>query len=105
MSDPLGYDAARETEEWDGRPKVAFTPEQMQEVYGAVPQWHGLATGPAIPFGGGARVRVFVTMIFRETREEVESVMWTHIRRACAVEHLEFEADEWSVRVMLMNGG
>lgn len=82
--------------EWDGKPIHLFTPSELLSLYALVPQWHGVAEGPLIPFVG-VRARVAVNCIFLPTREAAEVALWAHIRAACASENMIFNEDDWTI--------
>jgi len=92
-------------EEWDGHPRHGFTMPELHAIYAFVPQWHGMAEGPPIPFTGGVHARVAVDSIFTATRDEAEQVLWAHIRAACERERMQFDSDDWRVLHLILLGG
>lgn len=91
-------------DDWDGRPMYALTTPQLLSLYATVAQWHGHATGPPIPFGGGQRAAVDVTAIFCKTREDAERAMWVHVRDSCQSQGMVFIEEDWTIRLVLLGG-
>lgn len=94
-----------DVQEWDGKPKVVLSWDHMAELYALVPQWHGVAVGPVIPFSEGKVARVEVNCIFRTTREEALEAMEYNIRHSCATESMSYDEEQWEVtHLVLLNG-
>lgn len=92
-------------EPWDGVPRLHLTSDDLLRLYVGVPQWHGIALGPPIPFGGGKLAHVEVAGIFRETREEATEVMYINMRAMCEEQGLPYNEDDWRIVTLdLLNG-
>lgn len=85
--------------------RIALTREQRDLLYSFVPQWHGVAEGPPVPFGDGQRARIVVDSILKTTREGAMDSMEYQIRTACASENMEYNEEQWTVtHLALLNG-
>jgi hypothetical protein len=88
--------------EWDGVPTIALTYAQLLHLYSFVPQWHGCAVGPPIPFAHGEHAGVEINAIFVKTREEAVEAMIVNIRTACEMEKIEYVEDEWTITHLVL---
>jgi hypothetical protein len=88
--------------EWDGVPAIALTYAQLRLLYSYVPQWHGCAVGPPIPFAHGEFAGVEINAIFVKTREEAHEAMVLNIHAACARENIAYVEDEWTITHLVM---
>lgn len=94
-----------EVQEWDGKPKVVLTWPELASIYAVVPQWHGAALGPVLPFGQGKRAYVEINSIFRTTRDEARAAMELNIRDACERESMEYDEEQWTLVFLVMLNG
>lgn len=91
--------------EWDGVPRIHLTDDELLRLYEGVPQWQGIALGPAIPFGDGKLAHVEARAIFRETREEATEAMEFQVRAMCYAQGWRYAEEEWRlVSLVLTNG-
>lgn len=89
---------------WNGEPILALTHDQSAHLCQFLPNWHGGADGPPIPFGTG-RARISVSGILAETRKEAAEHIWRHIQEACIEQGLMYDEREWTItHVKLVNG-
>lgn len=89
-------DLAEKIQNWDGKPIIRWTWEDVSNVYQHAPHWHITMTGPVLPWVGN-RARIDVMYLIAETREAAIAIAYERAHETAVAENLPWDPEEWHV--------
>lgn len=95
-SDPTDLDLAAKIHNWDGKPVIRWTWENVESTYGLAPNWHVTMTGPMLPWVG-KRARIDIYYLIMPTREAAIAQAYERAHETAVAENLPWDPEEWHV--------
>lgn len=89
-------DLASKIKNWDGKPIIRWTWENVADTYGLAPHWHITMTGPMLPWVG-TRARIDIMYLIAPTRDDAIAIAYERAHETAVSENLPWDPEEWHV--------